>query len=76
MGDLFLGMDEGQGSMLVLLDILVSLIVLIKEFSEHHRGPSKRGSLQSCLLDRQQSQYCSLTFAPFCAQTSPEHQEM
>lgn len=42
-GDLFLGMDEGQGSMLVLPNMLVSLTVLIKEFFEHHQELSKKG---------------------------------
>lgn len=41
MGDLFLGVDGAQGSMLVLFDMLLSFD--IKELFEQHQGPSRRG---------------------------------
>lgn len=42
-GNFFLGMDEGQCSILVLLDILVSLIVLIEEFLNTIKDPARKG---------------------------------
>lgn len=73
MCNLFLGMDGGQWSMLVLLDILVSFAHIDQNPFEQCQGPSKSGWFHSRLLDRLQGQYFPLPFAFYSAHTSLKH---